>query len=64
MFNPHGEFFIPPADGAGGVTPFNYVSGGQHFIYVTNQPYDRCAQLRERLGDGSALRKVQAIQAI
>lgn len=40
------------------------MSGGQHFIYVTNQPYDRCAQLRERLGDGSALRKVQAIQAI
>ncbi|MEL7428238.1 MAG: hypothetical protein AAFN81_35030, partial [Bacteroidota bacterium] len=44
IFNPHGEFFIPPAGGlGGGVTPFNYVSGGQHFIYVTNQPYDRCA---------------------
>ncbi|MEL7424531.1 MAG: hypothetical protein AAFN81_16180, partial [Bacteroidota bacterium] len=32
--------------------------GGQHFIYVTNQPYDRCAEFLDRFGSGSALRKV------
>ncbi len=33
----------------GGFSIFNYLSGGQHFIYVTNQTYDSCAFLRERL---------------
>ncbi len=64
MFNPHGEFFIPTGGATAGISPFNYISGGQHFIYVTDQPYDRCTELRERLGDGSALRKIQAIKSI
>ena len=62
MFNPHGEFFLPTATAPGGVTPFNYVSGGQHFIYVTNQPYDRCEELRDRLGDDNPLRKVAVLR--
>ena len=58
IFNPHGEFFLPPNDGLGAsVTPFNYISGGQHFIYVTNQPYDRCANFLERF-NGASVRKI------
>lgn len=62
MFNPHNQFYIPPADPSTNPTLFNYISGGQHFIYVTNQPYDRCEELRERLGDGSSLRKISALR--
>ncbi|MEL6837473.1 MAG: hypothetical protein AAFP77_30980 [Bacteroidota bacterium] len=65
IFNPHDEFYIPPASGLGAdVTPFNYVSGGQHFIYVTNQPYDRCAEYREELGSGSTVRKIGPLSDI
>ena len=63
MFNPHGEFFIPTTN-PGGATAFNYISGGQHFIYVTNQPYDRCVEMRERFGDGSPLRKVAPLRDV
>lgn len=62
MFNPHGRFYLPPADPNTGPSPFSYISGGQHFIYVTNQPYDRCVELRERLGDGSPLRKISVMR--
>ncbi len=62
MFNPDDNFFFPT--GGGGVSPFNYPVGGQHFIYVTKQPYDRCKDLLDRLGDGSPLRKVAQIKNI
>lgn len=42
MFNLYGEFFILLVDGVGGVILFNYVFGGQYFIYVINQLYDCC----------------------
>lgn len=62
MFNPHGEFFIPSGDPTAGISSFNYVSGGQHFLYVTNQPYDRCDEFRERFVDDNPLRKVAALR--
>lgn len=60
-FNPTSDFFFPTP--GGGVTPFNYPVGGQHFIYVTNQPYDRCAEFLDRL-DGTATRKIAALRDI
>ncbi|MEM1215462.1 MAG: hypothetical protein AAGJ82_07250, partial [Bacteroidota bacterium] len=64
MYNPTSEFFLPAADGSTNVTEYNFPVGGQHFIYVTDYPYDRCAELLDRLGDGSALRKVQPLKRI
>lgn len=65
MFNPNDQYFIPTSTEPGaGVSPFNYAIGGQHFIYVTNQPYDRCEELLDRLGDGSPLRKVAPLRDI
>ena len=43
MFNPTSEQFI-----AGGSNEFdvrNTYAGGQHHIYVTNEPYDRCERM-------------------
>jgi hypothetical protein len=32
--------------------PFNIIMGGQHYIYVTKEKYDECADLREKLDGG------------
>ena len=40
-------------------------TGGQHFIYVTRQPYDECLDLRERLDPGAIFtRKYNALRDI
>jgi hypothetical protein len=61
-FNPSAGYFVPPLGGA--VSLFNYAAGGQHFVYVTNQPYDACAAIAGRLGDGSAARKVAVLTSV
>lgn len=48
-FNPDDQIFFPTE--GGNFTVVNYPVGGQHFVYVTRTPYDRCAELRERLGN-------------
>ena len=49
--------------GFGGI--YNYIAGGQHFIYVTKTAYDECAQFEDRLdGSGSSLRKVSALREV
>jgi hypothetical protein len=62
MFNPNNNFFIPSTEG--GVSIYNYPAGGQHFIYVSNQPYDRCAEFLDRFGDDSPLRKVAPLRDV
>ncbi len=62
MFNPSNEFFVPTP--GGGVSPFNYAVGGQHFIYVTSQPYDECAAIYSRFNEASALRKVAPLRDV
>ena len=32
--------------------PYNIIMGGQHYIYVTKQKYDECAELKEKLEGG------------
>jgi len=46
MFNPSSQILLNPG---GFANIYQYMAGGQHFIYVTKTPYDECAQFRERL---------------
>ena len=49
MYNPSSEIFTEGVPGAP-ISLWNFVTGGQHHIYVTRQEYDGCAQIRARLG--------------
>lgn len=50
MFNPTNQIFT---QGVPGVPQsiWNFVTGGQHFIYVTRQEYDGCVSFRDRLDE-------------
>lgn len=62
MFNPSSQLLL---NTGGFVNIYTYLTGGQHFIYVTKTPYDECALLRQRLRPSpSALTKVRAINEI
>ncbi len=60
MWNPTGQGFL---QAEGGFDIFNLYLGGQHFVYVTNEEYDECAQIREDLS-GSAFKKVNALDNV
>jgi hypothetical protein len=62
MFNPTSQFFSPFTD-ATNPTAFNLVLGGQHFIYVTKQPYDECEAIAEAL-NGNSLARVNALKEV
>ncbi len=62
MFNPTSEQFI-----AGGANEFdarNAYAGGQHYIYVTNEPYDRCEQIYDKLIVGNDFTQFEGLQNI
>lgn len=59
MWNPTGQGFLETGD----FNIYNLYLAGQHFVYVTNTPYDECAQLREDLS-GSAFKKVGALDDV
>lgn len=63
MFNPGSQLIL---DAGTTVSLFNFLAGGQHFIYVTKTPYDECALFRERLDPNlpSDLLKANAIRQI
>ena len=46
MFNPTSEQVV---DGTDELDARNFYAGGQHFIYVTNEPYDRCERIYDIL---------------
>ncbi len=48
MFNPTSQVFTNGIPGIG-VSDWNFITGGQHFIYVTRQEYDGCESLRDGL---------------
>ncbi len=64
MFNPNSQIILPVPEGI--FNPMVYYAGGQHFIYVTNEPYDSCEFHRERLdvNQSNPLRKVNALKRI
>ena len=43
---------------------YNAFLSGQHFIYVTRQEYDECAALRDQLGSGGLLNKIDGVSFI
>jgi len=49
MYNPSSQIFTEGVPGAP-VSLWNFVTGGQHHVYVTRQAYDGCEQIRQRLG--------------
>ncbi|MEL7119256.1 MAG: hypothetical protein AAFO07_07445, partial [Bacteroidota bacterium] len=62
MFNPSSQQFLPTGNF---VSLFNFIAGGQHFVYVTKTPYDECAFFRTRFASNlSDLFKVDAVKEI
>jgi hypothetical protein len=62
MFNPSSQLFLPAGNF---VTLFNFLSGGQHMVYVTKTPYDECASFRQSFSaSASNLLKVRSIPDI
>ena len=62
MWNPTNQLFLDvPAQ----VSIYNFLMGGQHFIYVSNTAYDACAFIRTRLDPTqNELRKINALTQI
>ncbi len=54
MWNPSDQLWLR-TDGAQ-ANIYDAIGGGQHYIYVTRQAYDRCAQLQGQLQDSLVLR--------
>jgi len=63
MFNPTSEFFFQSTTGQG-ESILNFPMGGQHYVYVTNQPYDRCAQQLDRFGGSSDIQKIAPLESV
>lgn len=59
IWNPSSQFTI----GDNFQNIFAGIGGAQHYIYVTRQPYDECAEIAELLG-GSSFQKVRALSEI
>ncbi|HMQ88579.1 MAG TPA: T9SS type A sorting domain-containing protein [Flavilitoribacter sp.] len=65
MFNPSDLIFATPSDDVPFLAQYNYVSGGQHFIYVTKVPYDGCEIFRNFLRPGAPSGgKVQVLREV
>ncbi len=63
MFNPSAQTALsaPPNS-----TPsaFSLVLGGMHYMYVTRQPYDECAFIKEKLEETLTFRRIDAVELI
>ena len=67
--NPNGSDMMwnPTSQGAlmtGTFSIYNFLAGGQHYMYVSTTPYDECAFLKEQLSQTSVLQKVKATSTI
>lgn len=64
MWNPSSEIFAPPPAGVP-ASIWNFVTGGQHTIYVTRQEYDGCEYIGTRLAKSPIFaRKLKALETI
>lgn len=65
IFNPTSQVFI---NGSPLTDPdkfiYNFTIGGQHTVYVTKEPYDKCEKIRALLATKKSLQKQQAIRRI
>jgi len=66
MFNPTSEVVLQGVDYT--AQPLPFVFGGQHYVYVTRQPYDGCMSLLDDLyrprEDWATLRKINGLAEI
>lgn len=60
LFNPTNQLFL---GSTGQLTQLEFYLGGQHFMYVTRQPYDGCAALRNTL-DRTGVQKARSLAQI
>lgn len=67
IWNPSTELFATGElrnDFAGGAGVYNSYAGGQHYIYVTRQPYDRCDVLYKKFKSTSISRTIDGVSVI
>ena len=65
IWNPSTELFATGGlanDNGAGV--YNSFAGGQHYIYVTRQPYDGCEVLYEKFKSSSASKNIDGVSVI
>ena len=61
MFNPSAQAFLQTNTFT---SVFNWIGGGQHFIYVTNTEYDQCEDIYKKLKSGTTIDRVLVMQSI
>lgn len=62
MWNPTSQQFLDvPGNNIGF---YNFLMGAQHFVYVTDQEYDGCAQLRQDIQSSSPIARLKAYEII
>jgi hypothetical protein len=64
MFNPSSQLLVPEMFPIVGNSAVLAYFGGQHFIYVTKQPYDECAQIRSGLESGRSITIARALAEV
>ena len=62
MFNPTSQLFLETNSPL--TTIYNFLTGGQHHVYVTDQPYDECEYLYDRMKTGSSIRIASALKQV
>lgn len=60
IWNPSSQLFV----NTGFPSIYNWYAGGQHFIYVTDQEYDACAELKGLLENSSQLTNSVGVRKI
>ncbi len=67
IWNPSTELFATGGlgnDNTAEASVYNAYIGGQHFIYVTRQPYDGCEILYDKFKSGSASKNIDGVSVI
>ncbi len=61
LWNPTSDQFIEIDTDGNNRDLYPFILGGQHFIYVTREPYDECAGIYEALATGSSSDKLDPV---
>ena len=59
IWNPTDELAFPTI-----FNPYRFLMGGQHYVYVTREPYDKCEVMRERMLSTSSGARRRAYEQI
>lgn len=64
MWNPTADVFAEIDNGGNPTDIYPWIAGGQHFIYVTDQPYDECRTMHSELFGASSFAMVAPLSNI